>query len=109
MLLYLLCVFSYHDPISKSLDDKDPEGKLTQNMIEAGIAPIIAAKNMMKDNKYTEPPIKDIGSTSLDIKKKFNAPIVPTVEERLFMSSNHPITIPYLVRPEQMLLLMMHD
>lgn len=109
MLLYFQLLFTYNDPISKHLFKKDIVGKIKQDMIESEIEPLIAAKNMIKGNKYTEPPIKDFGLASENIRRKFNTPIVPTVEERLFMSSNHPVTIPYLVRPEQLLLLMMHD
>lgn len=109
MILFILTIFSYNDPIGLSLSKRDPNGKAVQDFIERKIAPKLAALNMDIGNKYRERPIKDFGSADDETKRKFNSPIVPTIEERLFMSTNHPITIPYLVRPEQMLLLLMHE
>lgn len=83
-------------------------GKTVKEIADKTMETAIAGINYLqaKDIKTKQVLANPSSANSRDF---LNSPIVPTVEERLFMSNNEPVVIPYLVRPEQMLLLMMHD
>lgn len=103
--LYIQSTLQYSD-FAKELANRDPIGKLTADKIEAEIAPIVSAENVLKGNNYSA--VQNQIKISKSQKVLMNEPIIPTVEERMFMMNNYPVVMPYLVRPEQMLLLMMH-
>lgn len=79
-----------------------------QDFIDTTFSPVYAGLHPMDTSKHTDRNDKPCELCQFT-KNVLNSPIIPTVEEKLFMSNNMPVTIPYLVRPEQMLLLMMHE
>lgn len=86
---------------------RDPVGRNQEINILNRDYPNIKAAQIANGSVYNDDHINI--TVSNDIKADLNSPIVPTQEERVFTKNNVPIVMPYLVRPEQMLLLMKHD
>lgn len=107
MFLFICCVLLFDPEFTKEAGMKDPIGKQSQLKIYGSEYAKIKAEQIANGSNYNDNHINI--TVSNDIKADLNSPIIPTQEERMIMKNNVPVIMPYLVRPEQMLLLMKHD